>query len=223
MRLLCLVLAMLFACREAGSPMQPFQIPQWTSRPSAEQLENAIVGTGGSSLEREAARRAVRDLMLPALEQLESVETLRFRLENLRAEFEDAQEPEPATRLIRVAVRDELGRLRERAMMLAEKRLHMMLWPGQQVPEEWDGISDLEPLPTIDSTVAAATSTEQRLGQVRARYGIVQIGEERSELLILNYLHVAKTGDYAQTTEPIYGVLMARGVPTTPLPGANPW
>lgn len=222
MRFVCLVL-LLFACRESGSPMQRFQIPQWTSRPSADEIVNAVVGTGGNSLERETARNAVRDLLLVSLEQEETVELLRFTLENLRLEFDHAQEPEPLTRLIRVAVRDELGRLEERSMKLAEKRLHLTLWPAEPVPERWSGISDLEPLPTIDSIIAAATSTEQRLGQIRARYGIVQIGEERTELLIRNHLHIAKTGNYEHTTGPVYDVLTARRIFTLPLPGAYPW
>jgi hypothetical protein len=203
--------------------MQPFQIPQWSSRPSTEELVNAVVGTGGSSSDREAARDAVRDLLLPSLEQENGLEELRVALEGLRGEFEHAPEHEPVTRLIRVAVRDELGRLQERSMKLAEKRLHVTLWPSEPVPEQWEGISDLEPLPTIDAIRAAATGTEERLAQIRARYGIAQIGEQRSELLIRNYLHVAKTGDYAQTNGPVYDVLAARGISTMPLPSATPW
>jgi hypothetical protein len=223
MRTFCAFLLALFACREPGSPMQPFQIPQWSSRPSADELLNAIVGTGGSSSDRAAAEGAVRDLLLPSLGQEKGLEELRFSLEGLRREFEHAPEQGPVTRLIRIAVRDELGRLEERSMKLAEKRLHVTLWPTEPVPETWEGISDLEPLPTIDAIATAAIATERRLDEIRARYGIGHIGEQRSELLVRNYVRVAKAGDYSRTTGSVYRALAARGISTMPLPGANPW
>ncbi len=76
--------------------------------------------------------------------------------------------------------------------------------------------------PSADELVIAIVGTEERLDLIRARYGVGQIGEQRSELLIRNYLRVAKTGDYSQTTGPVYKVLSARGVSTMPLPGATP-
>ena len=225
-----LACAAVAACSSnAMETLQPFQTPSWTTTPSDDDLVRAIVGTGGSPEARADAERIARDLLISPLRSRQDVQAVRRVLGDLRRRYDDERRAEPHEAFLRVALAESASMLSRQAGHLAEVRLHHDLWPNEPFPQDWQFSAGIDPA-TLPHAAAALAA---RLDELTVRYisrapwvfgdqppplGSAELPTNRTLEIARNHIHVALTGDYSRTADVIHSVLVARGVPTFPIP-----
>jgi hypothetical protein len=220
-------IALLIACSSPPtSTLTPFQIPDWQSYPSDDEIVAAIVGSGGTGEERGEADALARAFLLPGVVADDrTLTTLLWNLRGLASAYQDTVREQPRDAFLRLAVRKRLGKLERRSRKLSSTRLTALLWPDQPAPEAWQPLAF-----GLHQIATEAFEIEGELASLEVRYGeririfgrapelgTVEFALYRILELIRHNLYVARSGDYSITSGSTYEQLRERGVVTMPL------